>query len=159
LSKFAVFQPRVGDDQQWVQPVDQKDFERFRSLNGELARDWVSPPMRFVREGRNGRVDEPRTDVCWLASNTMVFRSRAFESAREFLQPWGQFLELKLDGESETLWLFNVRTVIDALDESASKLTYFPDGVRIMFVHEWVFKDSVIPDPCAFRIPVDDVRK
>jgi hypothetical protein len=69
------------------------------------------------------------------------------------MEKWGQFLELRTEESNESLWIFNVCTVVDALDEGASNVLMYPDNVRIMSIPRWVFKPEALAPPVVFRIP------
>lgn len=64
------------------------------------------------------------------------------------LTQYGQLLPLT----GETVWLFNVTTVLDALDKEKSHIVYFDDG-DILDIERHVFKKDVIGTAEVFKLP------
>ena len=157
MSEFEIYRPKPIDGFAWANPVGDADREQLNRISGQPITDWIPPSVEFVLSDDRPPTAAQIPDVPWRGQQTLVFRERASELVRPILEPWGQFLELKNKDTSESLWMFNVCTVIDALDEGASEVAYFRDGVRIMMVKRWQLKRSALPDTAVFRIPKTSV--
>ena len=77
------------------------------------------------------------------------FSGRAKEALGPCLETLGQWLQLECD--EAPYWLFNITNVLDALDEPASKVSYFDDRA-VMDVKEFVFKPEAVRGQLIFKI-------
>jgi hypothetical protein len=117
-----VFKPKVAEGYEWVQPVDQADFDAVYQLDGSpVAEQWTPIRIRTLEADEGGRPLQ-RADLPWLSGHALVFRDQAYREVGEVLAASGEFLELELVDGSDRLWLFNVCCVADVLDEEASEL-------------------------------------
>ena len=80
----------------------------------------------------------------------MVLSRHALDVLLPHIGDLGQVLPLEFE-EAEYSF-FNVTNVVDALDEEASELDYFPDG-GIYRVLRYVFKPEAVRDQWLFKIP------
>ncbi|RUY05075.1 DUF1629 domain-containing protein, partial [Mesorhizobium sp. M7A.F.Ca.CA.004.04.1.1] len=96
------------------------------------------------------------SDFPWLGEHVLILRARALKLLRPTLEPYGEFLPLRAD---EAISLFNVTTVIDALDEERSKIVRFDDG-GIMVIESLVLRADAIGGTETFKLPerADGVR-
>ncbi|RWC40414.1 MAG: hypothetical protein EOS55_27760 [Mesorhizobium sp.] len=145
----------VVEGQEWVLPRQADDYELFAALGGQRQTGWHAPRMEFLREQEDG---SPRqhSDFPWLGEEVLILRARALELLKPTLEPYGEFLPLRSD---EAISLFNVTTVVDALDEERSKLVRFDDG-GIMMIESTVLRPDAIGDAEIFKLPerADGVR-
>jgi hypothetical protein len=80
-----------------------------------------------------------------------VFTVRAVEVLLDFLRPNGELLPLRY-GRAEYM-AYNVTRVVDALDESRSKLMRFRDSGRVQLIQEYVFWPERVAGLSIFKIP------
>jgi hypothetical protein len=79
-------------------------------------------------------------------------RRRAVEGLRPMLEAHGEVLPLATDDESE-LFVLNVTTVLDALDDDRSIVERFPGSDRIMRIKKVAFRPAIVRDVDIFRLP------
>ncbi|MEI9418540.1 imm11 family protein [Mesorhizobium sp. Cs1321R2N1] len=146
----------VVEGQEWVLPHQPDDYQLFATLGGRSQKRWRSPRMKFLREQDDGT---PRlySDFPWLGEHVLILRGTALESLRPILEPYGEFLPLRAD---EPISLFNVTTVVDALDEERSGIVRFNDG-GIMTIENLVLRAEAIAGAEIFKLPerADGVRR
>lgn len=129
IYKFAVF-----EDQELILPVDDADFEAFFAMDGRAIEDWAPPVMRMVAAEQ--AAEEPSySDFPWLGEHASILKKPAVDALAPVLAQYGQLLPLR----GENVWLFNVTTVLDALDREKSSIVYFDDG-DILDIERYVFK-------------------
>lgn len=141
IYKFAVF-----ENQEWIFPVDDTAFETFFAMDGRVIQDWAPPVMRMVvAEG----AEEPSySDFPWLGEHAPILKKPAVDALAPMLTRYGQLLPLK----GENVLLFNVTTVLDALDKEKSGIVYFDNG-DILDIEHHVFKRDVIGTAEIFKLP------
>lgn len=150
---MQVYEPVVAEGFEWVQPVDESDFDRVYQLDGTpLSAGWKPIRVRRLQADEKGNAWRP-ADMPWLGGHALVFRDDARRAIQDVLADFGEFLELDLVDDSGQAWLFNVCTVVDALDEEASKIVRFPSTGRVMKVVQPVFRPQRIVGKHAFRLP------
>lgn len=148
-----VFRPDVVEGFEWVQPLDEKDFDAMYQLDGTpVSSSWKPIPVRRLEGDNKGRPWLP-ADVPWLGGHALVFRERAYQAVGGVLAGAGEFLELDLVDGTDRLRLFNACHVVDALDEKASDVVRFPSTGRVMKVKQHVFHPGRIAGLVAFRVP------
>jgi hypothetical protein len=148
-----VFKPEVVEGYEWVQPVEQADFDAVYQLDGSpVAVHWTPIRVRTLQVDDRG-LPLRRADLPWLGGHALVFREHAYRAAAEALAAAGEFLELDLVDGSDRLWLYNVCCVADVLDEEASDLVRFPSTGRVMKVDRHVFDADAVANLVAFRVP------
>ncbi|WP_054310765.1 DUF1629 domain-containing protein [Mesorhizobium sp. 1M-11] len=142
IHKFAVL-----EDQEWIFPVDDDDFETFFAMDGRIIQDWAPPAMRLVETDEGA--DQPSySDFPWLGEHAPILKKPAMEALLPVLTQYGQLLPLK----GESVWLLNVTTVLDALDKEKSRIVYFDDG-DILDIERHVFKMDIIGTTEIFKLP------
>jgi hypothetical protein len=144
---LTVYKFEVIEDQEWIFPVDDEDFETFLAMDGRVIRDWAPPVMRMV-EAENEAEEPSYSDFPWLGEHAPILRKPAVDALAPVLSQYGQLLPLK----GENVWLFNVTTVLDALDKEKSGIVYFDDG-DILDIERHVFKTDVIGTAEIFKLP------
>ncbi|MPZ41568.1 MAG: hypothetical protein GEU95_26690 [Rhizobiales bacterium] len=95
---------------------------------------------------------EPRAqaDLPWLGGHVLVLRERAVTMLAPLLDRYGELLPLACPDAD--LWLFNVLTVVDALDEKNSELIRFDDG-DILNVERYEFRPDLVAGVAVFKVP------
>lgn len=148
-----IFRPLVRDGFEWVQPVDEGDFDAIYQLDGSpLTSRWKPIRVRRLTTDQQG-ASLAAADLPWLGGHALVFRERAFRAVGDVLADAGEFLELDLADKTDRLWLFNVCQVVDALDEEASRIVRFPSSGRVMKIDRHVFHPVRVAGLAAFRVP------
>jgi len=132
------------------QPVNDDDFKRISSeINGQPRKNsWEPPTMHLITEDEGQDLVE--SDSPWLGSDALIFRPVAVAAMSDLLVRHGELLPLECKGAD--LMIFNVTTVLDALDEEASTVMRFSTG-RIMMIRNYAFLPRVIGDADIFKIP------
>jgi hypothetical protein len=148
---MRVYEPTVVEGYQWVLPVDDADFEVFRTFSGDRCGSrWKTVPVRLLKSGEDGQPLR-QADMPWLGSHAMVLGRRAVEVLGEVVAPDAELLPLAC--EDAELWLLNVWRVIDALDLEHSAVVRFPSTGRIMTVKRPVFRAEQLDGIRCFKIP------
>jgi hypothetical protein len=146
---MRVLMPWHAEEFETVVPLDNVDFDVFDDFDGRRhARDWVPIQVERVRETERGKPLR-ESDFPWLKSGVLVLNQRAAERLGPELASHVELLPLKCD---VPLWVLNVTTVVDVLDEERSKLVRFDSG-RIMRVEQFVFRGDAIGDLPIFKVP------
>lgn len=144
------FEPLVREGYEWVNCVDQADYEVFAGFDGSLIADrWKPISVRRVRPDE--RRDVKPSDFPWLGTNALVMRQSAVDALRDILDANGEVLPLATD-DGVQLSVLNAR-IVDALDEANSSLMKFPGTNRIMRIKKVAFIASKVVDVDLFRLP------
>ena len=118
------------------------------------AANWV--PLHIVRRlDMKGDDRAPLADVATLnsMSHLAVWGPRTCTALAPYLAKFGEFLPLEC---AETPWtLFNVTRTINALDEPASDIKYFPGEPlgRVLRFIKMVFNPAALRGELIFRLP------
>ena len=145
-----VFEPMVREGYEWINCVDQADYEVFASFDGSPRKPgWR--PLHVVRVRADEHHDSKASDFPWLGSDALVMRRAAVDALRDILEANGEVLPLATEDGVE-LFVLNAR-VSDALDEANSSLMKFPGTQRIMRIKKVAFVPSAIEGADLFRLP------
>jgi len=145
---MRIYVPEVVEGQEWILCRYADDYDLFNQLGGRQQSGWDPPQMYFLREKEDG-AGRRYSDFPWHGEHVLILRSRALELLRPDLEPYGEFLPLRAD---ETVSLFNVTTVVDALDEERSQIVRFDDG-GVLTIEKHVFRPDAIGDAQIFKLP------
>lgn len=140
---LTVYKFEVIEDQEWIFPADDGDYETFFAMDGRVIRDWVAPVMQL------DTADRTYSDFPWLGGHTPILKKPAVEALAPVLADHGQLLPLN----GEAVWLFNVTTVLDALDREQSRIAYFDNG-DILDIEHHVFRKERIGAAEIFKLPM-----
>jgi hypothetical protein len=145
---MRIYRLAVSEGYEWILPVDSGAFEALLALDGKTQADWCRPRMQVLKVNDIG---EPRrySDFPWLGSHAPMLRERAVEKLGTDLEGHGELLPLAC---AEPVWLFNVTTVIDALDQAKSQIARFEDG-SVMNIEQHVFQPRAIGGHKIFKLP------
>ncbi len=148
---MKIFLPSGADGYELAHPVHSADFECLPSqLNGTPRRNpWVPFRMQLIPQDEHGRPFQ-EADAPWLGSDALIFRPSAIEALKPLLLSHGELLPLAC--EQAPLFAFNPIHVLDALDETASRVHRYPDNGRIFHIEEYVFRPEVVGDVQIFKI-------
>jgi hypothetical protein len=145
-----IFEPMVREGYEWINCVNQEDYDLFAGFDGSSRRNaWKPVPVRRVRADEHHGFKA--SDFPWLGSDALVIRRKAVDALREVLDANGEVLPLSTDDDVE-LFVLNAR-IVDALDEANSSLMKFPGTDRIMRIKKIAFVTSKIEDIDLFRLP------
>jgi hypothetical protein len=144
------FEPMVEEGYEWVNCVDQVDYETFASFDGSPRKNGWNP-IRVKRVPADERHDAKASDFPWLGSDALVMRQSAVERMGDIVNANGEVLPLSTD-DGTVLFVLNAR-VIDALDEGSSSVMKFPGTNRIMRIKKVAFIASAIEGVDLFRLP------
>lgn len=144
------FEPMVREGSEWINCVNQADYEVFVGFDGaSRGATWKPILVRRVRADEH-HAFEP-SDFPWLGSDALVMRRSAVDALRDILEANGEVLPLSTDDGVE-LSVLNAR-VVDALDEANSSLMKFPGTNRIMRIKKAAFVASKLEGIDLFRLP------
>lgn len=140
---FTVYEFAVVDGQEWIMPADEADFERFWAMDGRVIHDWDPPVMSIDRDERT------YSDFPWLGEHAPFLREPAVQALGPTLRAFGQLLPVRC----EDVRLFNVTTVLDALDRDRSGIVSFDDGTILAIERHW-FDARRIGTAEIFKLPM-----
>jgi len=147
---MRIYRPAVVEGAEWItlQQSDPDVWESLFSLSGPAGTRWHSPSMSFIRASEDG-AGRNYSDFPWLLHNVLVLRERIMAGLRPTLMEYGEFLPLTCE---EPVWLYNVTSIVDALDEERSTIVRFDDG-GILNIERHVFKPDAIGELQIFSLP------
>lgn len=146
----AIYEPLVAEGYEWVNTVQEDDYEAFLQFDGQpLASMWKPIAVRRVRADERQAFNA--SDFPWLGSHALIMRRSAVDALRDILDANGEVLPLSTDDGVE-LSVLNVR-IVEALDEANSSLMKFPGTNRIMRIKKVAFVASKIEGIDLFRLP------
>lgn len=146
-----IYRPGPAGGLQWVQPVDEADFDTvYRIEPPPLAGRWR--PVRVRTIDPDERRKYRPADLPWLGSAALVLGEAAYGAVGAALEGAGELLDLEPDDGSGRLWLFDAH-VVGALDEEASELVRFASTGRVMRLLRPAFRPGSVAGLAAFRVP------
>ena len=146
----VIYVPRGCDGVELCHPVDQEDFETINvAINGREVRSAWRPVCVELISHDSG-VELSVSDSPWLGSHALIFRPRVIERLRKVLEAHGELLPLRC--KDVDLSVYNVTTVIEALNEPACSLMRLSNG-RVFRVDRYAFFSENIQGRAIFKIP------
>ncbi len=147
---MRIYEPRVRPGFEWVLPVRDADHEYLWRLDGTSRRaTWRPMPVARLAVDDEGK-PRAEADLPWLGGHVLVLRAHAAATLAPLLDRYGELLPLACPDAD--LWLFNVLTVVDALDEENSELIRFDDG-NILDVVRHEFRPDMAAGMAVFKVP------
>jgi len=145
-----IYTPIVSDGYEWSNTGNSVHaLQTFLSLDGiAQGKHWAPVKVYVVRRIKDKLLK--RSDFPRLGSYAIVLRKNAIESLEELIRPSAEILPIDTE-DSERLFVLNTKTLSNALDESMSILSKFPDG-RIMNIVKPYFKTEEIGGSDLFRV-------
>ena len=139
-----------ADNYQKLDLVDEdKDWEIIYKFNGKpLAAEWRPLRVEIMDEDTGDVL--PQSDCPLLFTGAPALSRRAAEILKPFLARNGELLPL--DFGTEEYFVFNVTSVVDALDEEASEIVRFPDGKKVMDIKRFTFIPSRLEGVDLFKL-------
>lgn len=144
--------------------IDESSDEEDMLLTDGKPKSWhVRPKLVPLLEKRK-KNQKPLADISYVTPGSVVLNRKAWLALKEFLQPFGEFLEVdcfntKLDGDftlGEQHYFYNVTNIIACIDyESSGKMgggvsapVFFPDaipsGIQVFKDPHWVRTDILL---------------
>jgi len=148
---MRIYVPTVMEGQEWALPRHPDDNFVLTALGGKAQPGWEALEMEFLTKFENGAIRD-YSDFPWCGEHVLILRPRALEALRPAFEDYGEFLPLRC---SEPLWLFNVTTVIDALDEERSQIVWFDEG-GILDIEKYEFLQDRIGGAEIFKLQERD---
>lgn len=146
-----IYEPLVQTGYEWINTVDDADYEKFLSFDGtSRVANWK--PVRVRRVRADNQQDCRESDFPWLGSHALVLREQAVTVLRQLIEPCAEILPLETD-DGVKLSVVNVLRVVDALDEERSVIVKFASSNRIMRVTRPYFREADIRGLDMFRLP------
>ncbi len=109
-------------------------------------KNWQERPKVTPFTDKKNKKPKPRTDASYLIAGAIVLNKKAHAALKDFLQPFGQLLELDCDGEIE--YFYNVTRLLECVDYAQSE----KKGKSV--VREIFLPDTVPSDiPLIFKDP------
>src|SRR6187397_957294 len=116
---MTVYRLNYGEEFEWLLPVRNEDYDLFRFDGTARAASWKPVQMERIKVSDRGRRLKPADVPAGATTSIMFLSGRAKERIGSYLERYGELLPLACDdGE---LWVLNVTSIADALDEKASQ--------------------------------------
>jgi len=140
---LTLYKFEVIEGQEWIFPADDDDYVTFFAMDGHVIRHWRAPVMKL------DTTDRTYSDFPWLGEHAPILKKPAVDALAPVLVEYGQLLPLK----GEEVWLLNVTTILDALDQEESRIAYFDNG-DILDIERPVFREEKIGTAEFFKLPI-----
>lgn len=108
--------------------------------------EWRTRPTLDVFHEPRRKKPKPRADISALQPGALVLNAKAYQALGRVLAPFGQLLEVNVDGAVE--YFYNVTNVVDCIDPERS--TKRGSGA---ISKEAFFEDKVPTAPTIFKDP------
>ncbi len=134
----------VNDYAVLVHAEDDVNFRGLFTTDGK-PKHWTTRPKLVAYIEKRKKIAKPRADISYLTSGAIILNEKAHQALRDFLQPFGQFLEVDCNGGIE--YFYNVTHLISCIDyEHSEKM-----GTAVT---QEVFLSNAVPDsPLVFKDP------
>jgi hypothetical protein len=132
---YESFIMRVGHLFEFARRFDGKPFKRSWK-DVEIGLD----PGRF-----------PKGDTPSLIPGVPIFSGKAVKALQDVLEQNGELLPVIVGGEE--YFLFNVTTVVDALDEPRSEVIRFNGSNKVLTISSYSFFGEKLASRIIFKIP------
>lgn len=144
---MKIYKLTAGDDEHMLfLPVDKSDFNRGVFAGDGMPRkhNWHPPRAKLKSDPFNKGKKLP--DIGHVDIGSVVLSQKAIDVLKGHLEPYGELLPLDVEGE--TYYIYNVTTIIDALDQENSVKR--PNGI----IKKACFDKSKVPsDMEIFKVP------
>lgn len=142
------------EDAAWLSPSDSRDFERMDDIScGQpVSHSWKPMRVNLVDRDEKGRRLEV-VDCTSLGASDRALSGHAAAALRGYLESFGELLPLDCPGH--TFFVYNPTCLLDALEEEASEVTYFPGTRRIMMVDRYMLRREALADAHVFKLSRD----
>lgn len=143
-----------SNDYQSFELVD-RDWQFFQTFDGRShASGWVPLRVKLLDDPEEPPL--PASDYPCLSLTVPVLSRKAKDCLEDIIAPHGEFLPMLTTlGE---YYVFNVTTLLDALDEQKSVIERFKSG-RIMEIEAYQFRREKLTGAPIFKLPQDALDK
>jgi hypothetical protein len=146
--KIYTLAPLEGAEWITLHDPEPDEWERLFALQGPVGPAWRAPRMSFIRQQEDGSARQ-YSDCPWCLDTVIVIRDRALPSLQPILQRYGEIVPVPCE---EPVYLFNVTSIVDGLDEHRSTIARFDSG-EVMAIERHVFKPDAIGNAAIFKLP------
>ena len=106
----------------------ESDFERSKELAKRFDLSgaplyWSERPKLGVFVDKRSKKPKPRADISPFKPGALVLSEKAYQALNDFLSPFGQLLEVEVEGHVE--YYYNVTNMISCLDRAKSTIQPF----------------------------------
>jgi len=145
---MIVYQFQTSDNACTLMPVREAEGDTFARLDGRAIEpnSWPKIAVRVVRDGTGG-TEATDFGLVWTEP---ALSFHTVEALSDLLRQNGQILPLF--SEDGDYCVYNVTTLLDALDEERSVVDRFSSG-GIMRVQRFTFRPEIIAAHPIFKIP------
>ena len=117
--------------------------------------EWKTPLLTQYLGEKGKRRPRKIGDSPTAGSPTLISQ-KAADALRDIWDRHAILYPVRLDdAPGEMYYMVIVKTVLDCLDESASRVAKDHKG-RIRTIYDWVFKDGCLDDSDLFRLPYNE---
>ena len=117
--------------------------------------EWKTPLLTQYLGEKGKRRPRKIGDSPTAGSPTLISQ-KAADALRDIWDRHAILYPVRLDdAPGEMYYMVVVKTVLDCLDESASRVAKDHKG-RIRTIYDWVFKDGCLDDSDLFRLPYNE---
>jgi hypothetical protein len=118
--------------------------------------EWKTPLLTQYLGEKGKRRPRKIGDSPTAGSPTLISQ-KAADALRDIWDRHAILYPVRLDdAPGEMYYMVVVKTVLDCLDESASRVAKDHKG-RIRVIYEWVFKDGCLDDSDLFHLPYNKI--
>jgi hypothetical protein len=97
----------------------------------------------------------PRSDFEMIGPSAFICNERARDLAASALEPSGQFLPVRVEGEKGKYWIYNITNTINVVDQKKSRWVRLGRGVGARMLEKPAFKAERFGEESLFKIPED----
>ena len=117
---------------------------------------WEAPRLtQYLGDGKKPRKPKKIGDASFVG-RPLLISQRAADALKDIWDRHATLYPVHLDDAPEQMYyMVIVKTVLDCLDEDASRLVRDRKG-RICSVYDWVFKEGCLDDSDIFRLPYNE---
>ena len=147
---MKVYAQSPSDGFVFINTISDTDCKLLSTLltGRSLNKHWIPFPVKFVTRGLNGR-QLKASDAPGFTPGELALTEAARSVLGPYINECGEILPLKC--ESADFYLLNITNIIDALDESRSRIERYSSG-RIMHISEYIFNRAMLANQFLFRI-------
>jgi hypothetical protein len=149
--QVKIFQITAPEGFDWVLPINEQDFDALRFDGRSRQASWVPVKMRRVVADERGRPLAESDFPSCSGGDMLLLRQHAVDALGDLLGACGELLPLECVGRAP-LWALNVTTLLDALDESRSKLLRMPESGEILRVKVPFFRPEAVAEAQLFKL-------
>ena len=148
---MSIHKLTYSDGYEWLHPIDEKDFAKLRFDGRPRASQWSPIAMKRLVLSDKGEPLLPCDFPACSGGEMLIMNSAAKDAIGNALKAHGELLPLVCD--STPYWVFNVITMLDALDLERSTLVRASDTQAVLMIMRHVFRPEALGDSLIFKLP------